>query len=59
MEISEIDHKIIPFFDVESTFEGKADMGEGFSPIYEFEGEDLWIHGNFYDTPTSFGSTLF
>ena len=49
----------MPYFEVELSFEGKEDLEEGYSPRDDFDGEYLWIHDNFYDTPTFIEITLF
>ena len=44
-------HEKIPYFYVESTFEGKDDMVDECSPRGELDGEDLHIDDNFYNIP--------
>lgn len=42
-ETSEINHERIPYFETESTFEGKEELGGGCSPRDGIDGEDLLI----------------
>lgn len=58
-EIYEIDHEIIPYFEYGSTFDGKEDLGKGFSPSDKFDHEDIEIDDNYCNTPTCFQRTIF
>ena len=49
----------MPYFEIESTFEGSNAMGEGCSPIDECGSQDLQLNDNLCDTPTCFERTLF
>jgi hypothetical protein len=40
------------YFEIESTSEGKGDMGEGCFPRDELDCEDIWIDDNYCNTPT-------
>ena len=55
LEIYKIYPKRMPYLEENSTFEGKEDLGEGHS----LDGEDLWIDGNYCNTPTCFERTIF
>ena len=57
-EIFEIDYERTPYFEEESTFEGKEDMGEGCSPRDELDDGDLWIEDNCCNTLTCFENSL-
>lgn len=46
------------YFEKESTFERKEDLGEGCSPTIESHGEDLRIDDNYCNNPTCFESSL-
>ena len=51
-DISEIYHERMPYFEVESTFEGKEDMGDICSPRFKLDDQDLHLDDNLCDTPT-------
>lgn len=48
----------MPYFEAKSTFEGEEDLGEGCSPRYEYDNEDLPTDDKICDSSTFFERTL-